>query len=122
MRILALSGSLRKGSSNTALLWAIKAMAPETCQIDIYEGLGELPYFNPDLDGDVPPLAVQNLRLAICASNALLISTPEYAHGIPGMLKNALDWLVSDPSFVGKPVGIICGAASEGSYALEALI
>src|SRR5690242_8350735 len=116
MKILALSGSLRKHSSNTALLSSAKTIAEKSVQIEIYEGLADLPYFNPDLDGDSPPLPVQKLRSAISGSNALLISTPEYAHGIPGVLKNALDWLVSDPQFAGKPVGIICGSTSEGSY------
>lgn len=109
MRILAISGSLRAGSSNTALLRAAALLAPEGMEIVLYAGLGELPHFNPDLDvdgGAVPP-AVADLRSRVEAADALLLSSPEYAHGVPGSLKNALDWLVSGPEIVGKPFALL---------------
>src|SRR5271165_5402171 len=93
MRILAISGSLRSTSSNTAVLRAARTVAPSGVDIIIYEGLGALPHFNPDLDGNKPPQSVLELRYEVGLADALLISSPEYAHGVPGCLKNALDWL-----------------------------
>jgi NAD(P)H-dependent FMN reductase len=122
VRILGISGSLRRRSTNTALLLAAKALAPDSVAVDLFDGIGELPYFNPDLDGETPPPPVGAFRRAVAESDALLISTPEYAHGIPGVLKNALDWLVSDPDFVGKRVGVVSGSASEGGFAQRALL
>jgi NAD(P)H-dependent FMN reductase len=113
MKILAISGSLRAASSNTALLCAAAALAPEGVEITLYGGLGDLPHFNPDLDdpGDlrpgIAPPAVLDLRARIQAADGLLISSPEYAHGVPGSLKNALDWLVSGSEIVGKPVALL---------------
>ena len=122
MRILSFSGSIRTGSSNTALLLAAKSLAPKPVEIEIYSGLSELPYFNPDLDCETLPPSVQRLRQVLARSNALLISTPEYAHGIPGLLKNALDWLVSDTNFAGKPVGLLYASATEASFSQDSLI
>ena len=122
MQILAISGSLRKKSSNTLLILESQHLAPTNTEINLFDGIEHLPYYNPDLDGDVIPLSVQEFRQSIAHADALLISTPEYAHGIPGVLKNSLDWLVSDPQFPGKPISIFMGSASEGSFALEALI
>jgi len=111
-RILAVSGSLRAKSSNTALLRAMAALAPANVIVTLYNGLGDLPYFNPDLDveGAEPP-SVLDLRAQIGQADGLLISTPEYAHGIPGVLKNGLDWLVSSVEFPGKPVALIKASA-----------
>jgi chromate reductase, NAD(P)H dehydrogenase (quinone) len=107
MRILAISGSLRALSSNKAALQAAALLAPPGVAIALYEGLGGLPHFNPDLDGDRPPLAIQTLRREIARSDGLLICSPEYAHGVAGALKNALDWLVSCVEFPGKAVALI---------------
>jgi NAD(P)H-dependent FMN reductase len=109
MRILAISGSLRSSSSSTSIVHAATLVAPEGVTITVYDGLDKLPHFNPDLDneGDVPPPAVAELRRLVGESDALLISTPEYAHGIPGTLKNALDWLVSSLEFPGIAVSVI---------------
>src|SRR5690349_3915443 len=106
IQILAISGSLRAASSNTTVLRALAALALAGVAITLYDRLGELPYFNPDLDreGDTPPAVVADLRARIARADALLISSPEYAHGVPGVLKNALDWLVSSLEFPGKPV------------------
>jgi chromate reductase, NAD(P)H dehydrogenase (quinone) len=106
MRILAISGSLRVSSSNTALLRAAALLAPKGMEITLYEGLGNLPHFNPDLEEDPPP-AVGDLRTRVRDADALLISSPEYAHGVPGVLKNALDWLVGGSEFIGKPVALL---------------
>lgn len=113
IRILAISGSLRAASSNTAVLRAVIALAPEDVEITLYGGLGDLPHFNPDLDGDVVPPSVEDLRARLRASDGLLISCPEYAHGVPGAMKNALDWLVStvNGEIVDKPVALIDASA-----------
>jgi len=76
-------------------------------EIVIFDGLADLPHFNPDLDGDRPPKAVATLREAIGKTQGLLISSPEYARGVAGVLKNALDWLVSSTEFPGKAVAVI---------------
>ncbi|MBW4537765.1 MAG: NAD(P)H-dependent oxidoreductase [Myxacorys chilensis ATA2-1-KO14] len=106
LHILAISGSLRKVSSNTALLQAAIALAPENLEVKLYEGLGALPHFNPDLEPTEPP-SVTDLRQQVQWSDGLLISSPEYAHGVPGVLKNALDWLVNGEEFVGKPIALL---------------
>jgi chromate reductase, NAD(P)H dehydrogenase (quinone) len=105
IRILAISGSLRQVSSNTALLQAAIALSPKNVEIKLYGGLGDLPHFNPDLEPKEPP-SVTDLRRQLSWSDGLVISSPEYAHGIPGVLKNALDWLVSGEEFVGKPIAL----------------
>jgi chromate reductase len=107
MRILAISGSLRAASSNTAALQAAAILAPPGTEIMLYTGLGSLPHFNPDLDTDNPPAAVKALRHEIGLSNGLLICSPEYAHGIAGSMKNALDWLVSSFEFPDKSIALI---------------
>jgi chromate reductase len=107
MRILTICGSLRAASSNGAVLEAAAMLAPAGTSIVPYEGLADLPHFNPDLDTDAPPAAVLALRREIGLADGLLISSPEYAHGIAGSLKNALDWLVSSFEFPGKPIALI---------------
>src|SRR5260370_32631943 len=107
MRILAISGSLRSTSSNTAVLRAARTLAPPSVDIILYESLGALPHFNPDLDGDKPPQSVLELRSEVGRADGLLISSPEYAHGVPGSLKNALDWLVASVEFPGKAVALL---------------
>ena len=84
-------------------------IAPAGVTVSIYDGLGSLPHFNPDLDreGHTPPESVLSLRNQVGEADALIISTPEYAHGVPGSLKNALDWLVSSLEFPGVAVGVI---------------
>jgi chromate reductase, NAD(P)H dehydrogenase (quinone) len=105
MRILALAGSLRAASINVAACEAAAVLAPRGCEV-VLHGLGELPLFNPDLEARMPA-PVQRLRAAVGEADALWIASPEYAHGISGVLKNALDWLVSDERFPGKPVALI---------------
>jgi len=105
IRILAISGSLRQVSSNTALLQAAIALSPKNVEMKLYGGLGDLPHFNPDLE-PMEPSSVRDLRQQISWADGLVISSPEYAHGVPGVLKNALDWLVSGEEFVGKPIAL----------------
>ena len=107
VRVLAISGSLRRASSNSALVGAVARLAPDTVEVSIYGELAALPPFNPDLDGDDAPAAVGRLRAALQACDAVLISSPEYAHGVPGVLKNALDWLVGSSELVNKPIALI---------------
>ncbi|HEU4591333.1 MAG TPA: NADPH-dependent FMN reductase [Steroidobacteraceae bacterium] len=119
MKILALCGSLRRVSMNAALLRATARLAPAGMQVRIFDGLGELPLFNPDLEARLPA-AVGRLHGAILDCEALLIASPEYAHGVTGVLKNALDWLVSFEGFVGKPV-VIFNASPRSVHADAAL-
>ncbi|MBV9491094.1 MAG: NAD(P)H-dependent oxidoreductase [Verrucomicrobia bacterium] len=107
MRILAISGSLRAASSNTAVLKAAQRLAPADLEVALYDGLGHLPHFNPDLDQAEPPPPVQALRRQVGQCDGLLICCPEYAYGVPGAMKNALDWLVASVEFPGKPVALI---------------
>ncbi len=106
MNILALSGSLRAGSINSALLRAAARLAPAGMRVEVFAGIGDLPLFNFDLDA-LPPAPVRRLREAVAGSSALVIASPEYAHGISGVMKNTLDWLVSLEAFFGKPVAIL---------------
>jgi len=106
MNILAISGSLRALSSNTALLRVATDVAPQGVSVRLYDGLAALPHFNPDDDLDVPPPPVLALRAEIGSADGLLFCSPEYAHGVPGSLKNALDWLVSSVEFPFKPVAL----------------
>ena len=123
-RIIAISGSLRQRSSNTTLLRALASVAPPDVEVVLYDGLGALPHFNPDLDeeGAAVPPAVCDLRTLLTGADAIVISSPEYAHGVPGTLKNMLDWLVSTGELVGKPVALLNASPSGGEYAQRALL
>lgn len=124
LKILALSGSLRAASSNSAILRVAVRVAPPSIIVEVHPGLAALPFFNPDLDRgfDDPalPEPVRALRAAIAASDAVLISSPEYAHGVSGMFKNALDWLVGGPEMIGKRVALI-NTAPHATHAIAAL-
>jgi chromate reductase len=117
--VLAISGSLRKGSSNTELLRAAALLAPDGVTIRLYDELDKLPHFNADLQDDLPA-AVIRLRAHVQNAAGLLISSPEYARGVPGSLKNALDWLVGGSEFVDKPVALL-NASPRSTHAQEAL-
>lgn len=106
MRFLAISGSLRADSSNTILLSAARILTPEAVELRLFLGLGNLPHFNPDLDRDPGPLAVERFRAHLRAADGVILSSPEYAHGVPGVLKNALDWVVRSGEFYEKPVAL----------------
>jgi chromate reductase len=105
MSILAFCGSLRRLSMNAALLRASARLAPAGRTVEIFAGIAALPLFNPDLEADLPPV-VRALHAAVADCDALLIASPEYAHGVTGVLKNALDWLVSFEGFIDKRVAI----------------
>src|SRR4051812_1944935 len=107
MRFLAVSGSLRAGSSNAALLGAAALLLPPGHALTHFGGIGALPAFNPDDDVEPAPPAVEAWRQALREADAVLISSPEYAHGVPGALKNALDWVVGSGELYLKPVGLL---------------
>ena len=110
MKILAISGSLRAASNNTALLRAVARLAPADIAVELYGDLGNLPLFNPDIEATDPPY-VASLRAELLAADAVLIASPEYAHGITGAMKNALDWMVGCEAFVNKPVALLNASA-----------
>src|SRR5882724_5231713 len=104
IKILAISGSLSKNSSNATILRNIPSLVHENIDFIIAESIGALPHFNPELDTPAPPIAVENFRNQLRNTDAILICTPEYAFGVPGSLKNALDWTVSSGELNEKPV------------------
>jgi chromate reductase, NAD(P)H dehydrogenase (quinone) len=120
IRLLAISGSLRRGSSNTALIGAAARLVPEAIEVSIYGELADLPPFNPDLDADRAAPAVTRFRDHLRACDAVLISSPEYAHGVPGVLKNALDWVVGSGELLDKPIAVI-NASGRATHAWTSL-
>lgn len=107
MKILAISGSARLMSTNTALLRALQAVAPEDIDIDVFDGIGDLPVFSADREDANLPEIVRSFLDRITSSNGLIISSPEYVRSIPGGLKNAIDWLVSGDQIVEKPIALV---------------
>lgn len=130
MKLLLISGSLRQGSFNTAIINHIANSCGKNDSIKpcVYDGLAEIPPFSPDLDrhtldNDDSPEAVKIFRAAIKDADALIISTPEYAFEIPGCLKNALDWLISSGELVDKPTTVISASTSyEGGSSANAVL
>jgi chromate reductase, NAD(P)H dehydrogenase (quinone) len=121
MQILAISGSLRAASANTTLLKAAADLVPEDVTLNVYDGLGDLPPFNPDVDKDPPHPAVAEFRFQLRQSAGVIFSTPEYAHGVPGVLKNALDWVVASGELYNKPVALF-SASPRAGYAQASLV
>lgn len=119
VKLLAISGSLRQASVNKALLRTFARLAPEGIQVVACPVVPELPLFNPDLEAR-PPRSVLRLRRMVAESDALLIASPEYAHGVTGVIKNTLDWLVSFELFAGKPVAVL-NASPRAHHADDAL-
>lgn len=119
VRILALSGSLRSRSINSALLRATARLAPDGVRVEVEPDLGRLPLFNPDA-ADRPPATVAAFHGRIALADALIIASPEYAHGVTGTIKNALDWLVSFEPFAYKPVAVL-NASPRAHHADDAL-
>jgi NAD(P)H-dependent FMN reductase len=119
--LLTICGSLRANSTNGRLLRAATALLPESIHVDPYDALATLPAFDPGLDLTPGP-AVEDLRRRVKAASAVLIATPEYAHGVPGSLKNALDWMVGSGELIDKPVAVIVASASDGAFALRGLV
>jgi chromate reductase len=117
MRVLGISGSLRRGSHNTRLLRVAAELVPPPAELELFEGLKDVPPYDEDDDGDLAPAGARRLREAIAAADAVLIATPEYNSSIPGQLKNALDWAsrpFPDNVLRNKPVAVI--GASTGSF------
>jgi NAD(P)H-dependent FMN reductase len=112
MLLLAISGSLREASSNTRIIEALPLLAPAGVTVERYAALGELPFFNADLDDDRLPGRVAQFRKLVGRAAGLIICSPEYAHGVSGVMKNALDWLVPSVEFPGKPVALINASAT----------
>src|SRR5687768_689015 len=108
-KILAVSGSLRENSSTQHILNSLKIWTPHPVEFIVYTGLAELPHFN---DNANPPASVLVWRKQLAEANAVLICTPEYAFGVPGSLKNALDWTVSSGEFIDKPVALITASTA----------
>jgi len=115
--VLAISGSLRSTSSNAAIIRAAARLAPPGLQVVAHDSIAALPHFSPDLDVDPLPAPVSELRARIAAASGLFISSPEYAHGMPGALKNALDWLVSAVEVLEKPVLLLCASPGGAAHA-----
>jgi chromate reductase len=105
--LLFISGSLRTGSVNMAVLRTAVVLAPADAKAIVYEGIGSLPYFDPDADHDPLPPTVAQLRAEIAAADAVLFCTPEYAGALPGAFKNLLDWTVGGAEMYRKPVAWI---------------
>jgi chromate reductase, NAD(P)H dehydrogenase (quinone) len=120
IEILAISGSLRAASTNTELLRACAQLSGREVHVRIYGGLASLPHFNADLDTEAPPPAIADWRKQVAAADALLIASPEYARGVPGTLKNALDWLAGSTDVVSKPVALLNGSP-RATHAQESL-
>ncbi|HSB93287.1 MAG TPA: NADPH-dependent FMN reductase [Flavitalea sp.] len=120
-KVLAISGSTRARSTNRQYIMALAEIVKATMNIELYEELAMLPAFNPDLDNESVSMVVTNLRNKIRNCDGVLICTPEYAMGIPGSLKNAIDWTVSSGEFSHKPVALIT-ASTSGSKGHKALI
>ncbi|HEY0466092.1 MAG TPA: NAD(P)H-dependent oxidoreductase [Polyangiaceae bacterium] len=126
MHILGICGSLQAKSGNLSLLKLAAASAPPGVELELYDGLRDLPHFNPDLerdDGEGAPPAVAELRRAVARADALLIAMPEYGHSLPGSLKNAVDWLIGSGELEGKLVAITSAVAvpERGRLGLAAL-
>jgi len=118
---LAISGSLRQDSSNTRLLEAAAECAPPEVTVEIYTKLGDLPHFNPDHDPRHFE-SVEVLTRKVRCAHGIIVSTPEYAHGLPGALKNAFDWLVGSDAFVNKPFIMLLNASARSVYAQQSLV
>jgi NAD(P)H-dependent FMN reductase len=121
VHILAISGSLRQASANRALVEAAAQLAAEPVEVVVYRELEQIPPFNPDLDELDPPASVGRFRAALQACDGVLISSPEYAHGVSGVMKNALDWVVGSGELVDKPVALI-NASARATHAHVALM
>ncbi|MGA8671749.1 MAG: NADPH-dependent FMN reductase [Terracidiphilus sp.] len=120
MRVLGISGSLRAESTNTILLHAIALLASSDLEIEMFDGLEHIPAFNPDLETEEEGGPVLKLRTALRGADLVVFASPEYAHGVPGLLKNALDWVVGSGELSGKPV-VLVHAAARGVHAKASL-
>lgn len=120
MKILAVSGSARSFSTNTALLSALAVRAPKGVEITVFHQLDTLPVFSPDSEGEATPKVVADFIAQVAAADGIIISSPEYIRAIPGGLKNAIDWMVSRFEVVGKPI-VLAHASHRGDDMLASL-
>ena len=120
MNILAISGSTRAASANTALLQALARNAPHGVSVRVFAGIADLPIFSPDLEDPPAPPAVEAFAAAVARANGIVVACPEYVHAIPGGFKNAIDWLVSRDEIIAKPIALI-HASHRGDDMLEQL-
>lgn len=119
IRILGISGSLRAHSLNSLILSGLWQVAPADMKIDIYDGLASLPPYNEDLDTAVPPPPVSELRAAIAEADGLVWVTPEFNHSVPGVLKNAIDWVthpISKSVLLGATSAIVVATRGRGGF------
>lgn len=119
-KIIALCGSTRAQSTNLNYINAFAELTRDTFEISLYPNLSDLPHFNPDHDTELAPAVVQDFRAQLKQAQGILICTPEYAMGVPGTLKNAIDWTVSSMEFSHKPTALIT-ASSLGQKAHASL-
>lgn len=120
-KVFAISGSTRANSTNHNLIRAIAHLMKEALSIEVYEGIGRLPHFDPGLIDTGEPAEVVAFREKLMSADGVLICTPEYAHGVPGSLKNAIDWTVGSCEFSGKPTVLIT-ASTDGTHGHSALL
>ena len=123
MRILAVSGSLQAKSRNLALLTVAAAVAPPGVTLVLFDGLREMPHFTPDIDTGSAPESVARWRAALTDSDAIIIASPEYGFSLPGVLKNAIDWVIGSGELEGKVVAITAAVPGpeRGRRGLQAL-
>ena len=119
-KIVALCGSTRYNSTNESILTIIASLYNDSLDVQLYKGIGELPHFNPDDDGEQVPVSIKNFRDLIAAADGVIICTPEYVFSLPGALKNAIEWTVSTTVFSDKPLAIIV-ASGLGEKTFESL-
>ncbi len=120
LKLVAISGSLRSQSSNTLLIERVAELADDKIAIDLFADLHRLPHFNPDIEHS-DDIFVNDLTHRMRVADGFLVSTPEYAHGVPGSLKNALDWLVGTDAFIEKPFAVL-RACDRSIHAPQSLI
>lgn len=120
-KVVAISGSTRQNSINHCLIKAIADLSATSLDITIFDGIANLPQFNPDNDEDNVAKEVADFRQQLNNADGVIICTPEYAHGVPGTLKNAIDWTISSSSFPQKPTMLIT-ASTGGNYGHKALM
>jgi chromate reductase len=113
--LLAVSGSNRSDSKNSKILRILKDEYAGKVHVEIFDAIDTLPHFNPDIEFN-PNDSLFKWRKALIQADAILISTPEYAHGIPGSLKNALDWIVGSGELMDKKIGLLFTSSSEAMF------
>jgi len=120
MKILAISGSAREASTNTALLKAMKNFSPDYVELLVFHKLNALPVFSPDSEGAETPQAVRKFMETVADADGIIISSPEYVRAIPGGLKNAIDWMVSRDEIIDKHI-VLVHASHRGDDMLASL-